>query len=480
MLEKTFDPAAVEPRLYASWEASGAFAPTDDPAARAVLHRHPAAERHRLAAHRPRAEQHPAGRADPLRSACAARRRCGCRAPTTPASPPRWWSSASWPPRATSAAATWAARPSSRGSGSGRRSPAARSCSQLRRLGASCDWSRERFTLDEGLSAAVRKVFVTLHRQKLIYRDKRLVNWDPELPDRDLRPRGRAARGRRPLSGISPIRSRTAPARSSSPPPGRRPCWATPPSPCIPTTSATRIWSASACACRIVGRPIPIIADDYADPEKGSGAVKITPAHDFNDFKVGQRHHLPMINILDARRAAERERAAGLPRPGPLRGAQEGRRRVRGARPAARASSRPATLVPHGDARGVVDRALSDRPVVGRRQDPGRSRPSRRWRRAAPSSSRRHWEKTYFEWMRNIEPWCVSRQLWWGHRIPAWYGPDGPHLRRGDRGGGQRRGARALWPRRAAAPGRGRARHLVLLGAVAVLDPGLAGRDAPT
>ena len=202
MLEKTFDPKTAEPRLYAAWEASGAFAPTDDPAAEPFSHRHPAAERHRLAAHRPCAEQHPAGRADPLRAdarqggAVAARHRPrrhrhpdGGRAPAGRG-------------RQRQAAATWAARPSSPRSGSGRPSPAATIVNQLRRLGASCDWSRERFTLDEGLSAAVRKVFVTLYKQRPDLPRQAAGELGPAVPDRHLRPRGRAARGRRPLLAL--------------------------------------------------------------------------------------------------------------------------------------------------------------------------------------------------------------------------------------------------------------------------------------
>ena len=172
---------------------------------------------------------------------------------------------------------------------------------QLRRLGASCDWSRERFTLDEGLSAAVRKVFVDLYKQGLIYRDKRLVNWDPQfqtaisdLEVEQIEVKGSLWHFKYPLKD-DPARS------SSSPPRGPRPCWATPPSPCIPDDERYKDLIGKSRCCPLVGRPIPIIADEYADPEKGSGAVKITPAHDFNDFQVGKRHpEIGLINIFDA------------------------------------------------------------------------------------------------------------------------------------------------------------------------------------
>jgi valyl-tRNA synthetase len=293
---------------------------------------------------------------------------------------------------------------------------------QLRRLGASCDWSRERFTLDEGLSRAVRKVFVALHRQKLIYRDKRLVNWDPQFQTAisDLEVEQREVDGRYwhfayPLedgSGeivVATSRPETMLADTAvavHPGDGR---YARLIGRCV--------------RLPIVGRPIPIIADDYADPDKGSGAVKITPAHDFNDFKVGQRHRLPMINILDPfarlndnapaayrgldRFAARARVVAEFEALGLLRGVEKVRH-----------------AVPHGDRSGaVVEPYLTDQWYVDAKTLAGPAI-------AAVEEGRtvfapRHWEKTYFEWMRNIEPWCISRQLWWGHRIPAWYGPDG-------------------------------------------------------
>ena len=173
----------------------------------------------------------------------------------------------------------------------------------------------------------------------------------------------------------------------------------------------------------IVGRPIPIIADDYADPEKGSGAVKITPAHDFNDFRVGQRHHLPMINILDPfarindnappeyrgldRFAARKKVVEAFEALGLLRAIEPTRH-----------------AVPHGDRSGaVLEPYLTDQWYVDAKT---LAQPAiRAVEEGRTVFEPRNWEKTYFEWLRNIEPWCISRQLWWGHRIPAWYGPDG-------------------------------------------------------
>ncbi|MDE2486828.1 MAG: valine--tRNA ligase, partial [Alphaproteobacteria bacterium] len=173
----------------------------------------------------------------------------------------------------------------------------------------------------------------------------------------------------------------------------------------------------------IVGRPVPIIADEYPDPEKGSGAVKITPAHDFNDFAVGKRHNLPMINVLDDfarindnappeyrgldRFAARKKVVEEFERLGLLRGIEKTRH-----------------VVPHGDRSGVVvEPYLTDQWYVNAEI---LARPAiKAVEEGATVFAPKHWEKTYFEWMRNIQPWCISRQLWWGHRIPAWFGPDG-------------------------------------------------------
>ena len=171
---------------------------------------------------------------------------------------------------------------------------------QLKRLGASCDWSRERFTMDEGLSRAVIKVFVALYHEGLIYKDKRLVNWDPklltaisDLEVQQVEVKGSLWHFNYPVEGHRRRHS------SRSRPRGPRPCWATPRSRCIRTIERYKHLIGRTAILPLVGRRIPIIADDYADPEKGTGAVKITPAHDFNDFEVGRRHDLPLVNVLD-------------------------------------------------------------------------------------------------------------------------------------------------------------------------------------
>ncbi len=294
---------------------------------------------------------------------------------------------------------------------------------QLRRLGASVDWSRERFTMDDGLSKAVLRVFVELHRQGLIYRDARLVNWDPKLHTAisDLEVEQREIRGslwhvRYPIEGMPGTFITVATTRPET----------------MLGDTAVAVhpddarWQAligKTAILPLVGRRIPIIADTYCDPEKGTGAVKITPAHDFNDFEVGKRHDLPAINVLtaDGRIAQDAAEAyRGLDR-------FEARKRIVGDLDAQEflIKVEPHThMVPHGDRSGVpiepwlttqwyVDAKTLAQPAI-EAVEQGRTV-------FVPQS----WEKTYFHWMRNIEPWCISRQLWWGHQIPAWYGPDG-------------------------------------------------------
>ena len=292
---------------------------------------------------------------------------------------------------------------------------------QLRSLGASPDWERSRFTLDEGLSEAVRLVFVRLHEEGLIYRDKRLINWDPKLLTAisDLEVDQREVNGnywhiRYPVEGTDQVVV-------------------------VATTRPETMFGDTAVAVHpddaryqsligkhiilpLMGRRIPIIADEYADMEKGSGAVKITPAHDFNDFEVGRRHNLEMINVMDADGRMNEvvpEAFRGMDRfdaRKKLIATLESEGLIDAVEPTVH-------TVPHGDRSGVpiepwlmdqwyVDAETLAKPAMKAVED-GRMRfvPKR-------------WEKTYFEWMRNIQPWCISRQLWWGHRIPAWYGPD--------------------------------------------------------
>ncbi len=459
MLPKTFDPTAVEPRLYRAWEDSGAFRPSDDPAAEPFcivipppnvtgsLHIGHAlnntlqdilARFHRMRGeavlwlpgtdHAGIATQMVVERQLAVEGNIS-RREMG---------------------REAFLERVWEWKAESAGS----------ITNQLRRLGASCDWSRERFTMDPELQRAVTKVFVQLHKDGLIYRDKRLVNWDPHfqtaISDLEVEQRevdGHYWRFAYPLEdGSGEV--------------------------VVATTRPETMLGDTAVAVHpdderyaglvgkflilpIVGRRIPIIADAYADPEKGSGAVKITPAHDFNDFQVGKRHGLDLINILTADgRIADPTKMSDearqiMSRTAPIKPGVRGFARwgnaaeVRGieaipesfrgldrfaARKALvaemerlellRGIDKTRHMVPHGDRSGVViEPWLTDqwyvnaevlaRPAIAAVED-GRT-----------VFEPRHWDKTYFEWMRNIEPWCVSRQLWWGHRIPAWYDAEG-------------------------------------------------------
>jgi valyl-tRNA synthetase len=295
---------------------------------------------------------------------------------------------------------------------------------QQKRLGESCDWSRARFTMDEGLSRAVIKTFVDWHRAGLIYRDKRLVNWDPKFQTAisDLEVNSVETQGhlwhlrykiKQPGKAKYIVVATTRPETMLG-------------DMAVAVHPGDKRWKkyvGKMVELPLTGREIPIIADEYADPEQGSGAVKITPAHDFNDFEVGRRHNLPMINIFDD--AAHINDNA----PEAYRGLDrfEARRKIVADLDALGLLEKvedKLIMQPFGDRSGVViepyltDQWFADaqtlaKPAIKAVED-GRTR-------FVP----RNWEKTYFEWMRNIQPWCISRQLWWGHRIPAWYGPDG-------------------------------------------------------
>ena len=294
-------------------------------------------------------------------------------------------------------------------------------CKQLRRLGASCDWSRERFTMDEGLSRAVRKIFVSLYKDGLIYKAKKLVNWDSKFMTA--------------VSDLEVVQKETL---------GKMYYYkyliegSTNEFVHIATTRPETMFGDTAVAISkdneklkhligknavlpIINRPIPIIADDHADPEKGTGAVKITPAHDFNDFEVGKRHNLPLINILNE--------DATLNENTPFAGVdtQTARKmtiaKLEELGLMEKIEDHP-MVIPYGDRSGVVieplmtDQWFVDAPVLAKEAirvvEDGEME-------FVPKS----YEKTYFEWMRNIQPWCISRQLWWGHQMPIWYGPDG-------------------------------------------------------
>ena len=316
---------------------------------------------------------------------------------------------------------------------------------QLKRLGASCDWSRERFTMDEGLSKAVLKVFVELYREGLIYKDKRLVNWDPKLLTAisdlevvQVETKGSLWHLRYPLEG------KTFNAEDPS-------TYIV-----VATTRPETMLGDTAVAVHpdderykalvgkhvilpLVGRRIPIIADEYSDPEKGSGAVKITPAHDFNDFEVGKRHNLAQINIfsVEAKLALKEnaEFSAGVAPSADLDAtlALQGEDRF-AARKQIVARLEDAGLVekiephglavPHGDRSNVViEPFLTDQWYVNAAE---MAKPAiAAVREGKTNFVPKNWETTYFNWMENIQPWCISRQLWWGHQIPAWYGPDG-------------------------------------------------------
>ncbi|ADU14771.1 valine--tRNA ligase [Asticcacaulis excentricus] len=438
MLEKTFDPKTVEPRLYEMWETSGAFKPSDDegavpfsivippPNVTGSLHIGHALNntlqdvlmrfermRGKAALWLPGTDHAGIATQMVVERQLAAAGNVGRRDMGREAFVEKVWQ--------------WKAESSGTIQG------------QLRRLGASCDWSRERFTLDEGLSAAVRKVFVQLYKEGLIYRDKRLVNWDPHFQTAisDLEVEQKEVDGHYwhfayPLAdGVTfdyPVKDEegheTLETRDYI---------------VVATTRPETMLGDTAVAVHpdderyqaligkevilpITGRRIPIVGDDYADPTKGSGAVKITPAHDFNDFQVGKRHNLPLINILtpfatlndevpEAYRGLDRfaARKAII-----ARAEQDGW---------LKAIEKTKHMVPHGDRSGVViEPFLTDQWYVNAGELAKEAL-------AAVEDGRtvfepKNWEKTYFEWLRNIEPWCISRQLWWGHRIPAWFGPD--------------------------------------------------------
>ena len=292
---------------------------------------------------------------------------------------------------------------------------------QLRALGASPDWEKERFTMDEGLSKAVNYVFVKLYKEGLIYRDKRLVNWDPKLSTAisDLEVEQKEMEGNfwyfnYPIEDSDEFLT-------------------------IATTRPETMLGDTAVAVNpdderyqhlkgknvilpILNKPIPIIFDKYSDPDKGSGAVKITPAHDFNDFEVGKRHNLEVINILNHDATINEngtKEFEGLDR-------FEARKKVVDVFKSLNLFVKKEKIthtVPHGDRSNVIvepwlmDQWYVDAAVLAK---PAIKAVKEERTKFVP----RNWDKTFFEWMNNIQPWCVSRQLWWGHRIPAWFGPD--------------------------------------------------------
>ncbi len=441
MLDKTFDPKSVEPRLYAAWEASGAFKPSEDPNAEPFvivipppnvtgsLHIGHALNNtlqdvltrfHRMrgkaALWLPGTDHAGIATQMVVERQLAAAGNIGRRDLGREAFVDKVWE---W--KAESGGAI---------------------TNQLRRLGASCDWSRERFTLDEGLSAAVRKVFVQLYKQGLLYRDKRLVNWDPQFQTAisDLEVEQKEVDGAYwhfayPLADGVTYQHPVAFDEDGKPTEFETRDYIV-----VATTRPETMLGDTGVAVHpddarykglvgkfvtlpIVGRRIPIVADEYADPTKGSGAVKITPAHDFNDFQVGKRAGLAAINILtpDAKlNEAVPAEYVGLDR-FVARKAIVARAEEEGW---LKEIEKTRHMVPHGDRSGVViEPFLTDQWYVDAKT---LAQPAlKAVENGDTVFEPRHWEKTYFEWLRNIEPWCVSRQLWWGHRIPAWFGPEG-------------------------------------------------------
>ncbi|MGE0338535.1 MAG: valine--tRNA ligase [Xanthobacteraceae bacterium] len=308
---------------------------------------------------------------------------------------------------------------------------------QLKRLGASCDWRRERFTMDEGLSRAVLKVFVELYRAGLIYKDKRLVNWDPklltaisDLEVQQIEVKGNLWHIKYPIENsdefivVATTRPETMLGDTAVA--------------VHPDDERYKGLVGKNVILPLVGRKIPIVADEYSDPEKGSGAVKITPAHDFNDFEVGKRHDLPLINIftIEAKLALKSNEdfmkgagGADLDEVLALDSADRFKARkaiieMLEARELMVKIEPNVHMVPHGDRSNVViEPYLTDQWYVDAKTMA--QEPLRAVRDGRTNFVPKNWEKTYFDWLENIQPWCISRQLWWGHQIPAWYGPDG-------------------------------------------------------
>ncbi|RME83714.1 MAG: valine--tRNA ligase, partial [Zetaproteobacteria bacterium] len=295
---------------------------------------------------------------------------------------------------------------------------------QLKRMGASCDWSRERFTLDEGLSRAVREVFVRLYEEGLIYRGQRLVNWDPVLETAisDLEVQHEEEDGhlwyiRYPLADEPSQHLIVATTRPET-------MLGDVAVAVHPEDERYRHLIGREVILPLVGRRIPVIADEHVDPEFGTGCVKITPAHDFNDYEIGRRHGLPMINIFTPR--AHIVDADFIP--AKYRGLDRYEARER--------------IVADLDAEGLLEKVEPHRHSVGRGDRSHavieplltdqwfvRIKPLAEPAIRAVEEGRirfvpEFWAKTYFDWMHNIQDWCISRQLWWGHRIPAWYCAD--------------------------------------------------------
>ena len=292
---------------------------------------------------------------------------------------------------------------------------------QLKRLGSSCDWSRERFTMDDGLSSAVRKVFVKLYTEGLIYKDQALVNWDTKfktaISDLEVVPTDVSTQ-------IYYIRYPSSDSESIT----------------VATVRPETIFGDVAIAVNpndsrytslkketftipLTSRSIPLIFDEYSDPEMGSGAVKITPAHDFNDFEIGKRHNLELLNILNEDGSLNEncpKEFQGLDR-------FEARKKVvhlLKEKGFLEKIEDYKTTIPYGDRSNTVVE-----PFLTHQWFCNAEELAKQAMKVVKDGDTKffpsNWEKTYFQWMENIRPWCISRQIWWGHQIPVWYGPDG-------------------------------------------------------
>ena len=294
-------------------------------------------------------------------------------------------------------------------------------CRQLRRLGASCDWSRERFTMDEGLSAAVRKIFVKLYKDGLIYKAKKLVNWDSKfmtaVSDLEVVQKetvGKMYYYKYPIAGSENEFIHIATTRPET-------MFGDTAVAVSKENEKLKHLIGKKAVLPIVNREIPIVGDEHADPEKGTGAVKITPAHDFNDFEVGKRHNLPLINILNPDATLnENTPFAGLDTQTARKKTIE---KLEELGLMEKIEDHP-MVIPYGDRSGVViepmltDQWFVDAPTLAKEA-------IRVVENGEMEFVPKSYEKTYFEWMRNIQPWCISRQLWWGHQMPIWYAEDG-------------------------------------------------------
>ncbi len=293
---------------------------------------------------------------------------------------------------------------------------------QLKKLGCSCDWSRNAFTMDENLSKSVIKVFVDLYNKGLIYKDKKLVNWDTVLKTAisDLEVDQREVNSkiyyiRYPIDGadkfitIATTRPETMLGDTAIA--------------VNPKDERFKSFVGKTVTIPIVGRKIKIIKDDYADPEQGTGALKITPAHDFNDYEIGQRNNLEIINIFTEAGKINKnapENYIGLDR-------FEARKKILKELKEKEFFVKEENIknkVPYGDrSNSIIEPLLTEQwfADAGKLSIKAKKVVSLKKTNFFPEN----WSKTYFQWMNNIEPWCISRQLWWGHQIPAWYGPDG-------------------------------------------------------